>query len=189
MINSKITYAEKLDYYVKTRNLIPYRLHPKARYRNRCFYWIANEGKWFRVEEVEYNFADRANPILDHVIIVWMDNMQGYICTDLCIYDFRLEKDKFGIRNLDTLINTDESYTGAEIEYWFFVHDIDFLDDKYSEFWKYINRESKCCIDPNRYYYIYAEEDKDNNYRKVIFELDPIKRKFKIDNKHPCNKS
>lgn len=27
MINSKITYTEKLDYYVRTQNLIPYRLH------------------------------------------------------------------------------------------------------------------------------------------------------------------
>ena len=188
MINSKITYTEKLDYYVRTQNLIPYRLHPRARYRNHCFYWIANEDKWFRIEEVEYSFADRSNPILDHIIVTWMDRLQGYICTDLCIYDFRLEKDKFCIRDLETLINTDDSYTGAEIEYWFYIHDIDFHDDKYSEFWKYLSRDSDCRIEASKYYYIYAKEI-DGTYTDIIFELDPIKRKFKPDNKLHYNRS
>lgn len=181
MIKSKITYAEKLDYYVKNYNLIPYRLHPKARYRTNCYYWIAMEEKWFKVEEVEYCFNNRTNPILDHVQIMWMDHLQGYICTDLCIYDFRLEKDKFNIRGLKTLVNTNESYSGAEIEYWLFVHDISIMDDKYTEFWKYIDRDSESHIDSNRFYYIYAKEDSKGNYYNVYFKLDPTRHKFGLD--------
>ena len=180
MIN-KISYTDKLDYYVRHYNLIPYRLHKNARYRNNCFYWIDYENKWFKVEEVEYDFS-KPIPLLDHVQVLWMDNLQGYISTDLSIYDFRLGKDKYNIRERKCIVNVDESFAGGEIEYWLFIHNITFLDEKYEEFWKYLDLYSRIRIDPSKYYFIIADEIKVNGvekYKNVKFIEDPTRTKFR----------
>lgn len=173
-----ISYADKLDQYVENEHLIPYRLHPNARYRNNCYYWISAEEKWFKVEEVQYIFNIGSKPMLDHVQVMWMDKLQAYLCTDLNIYDFRLERDKFGIRGYNTLVNQGISFAGAEIEYWMFKHHITFINEKFKEFWKYIDRNNKYHIEADRYYYIFAEEQ-NGIYTNVKFILDPSRKKFK----------
>lgn len=174
----KITYTEKLDKYVKSNNLIPYRLHSNARFRNNCYYWISYDNQWLKVEEVLYNFNFKPYPMLDHIIARYQDGTYSYICTDLTIYDFGLEKDKYNIRDKETIINCNESFSGGEIEYWFFVHNITSLDKKYKEFWKFFDTFSSYRIESYKYYYIKATV-KNGVYTKVKFVLDKSKEKFR----------
>jgi hypothetical protein len=174
---SRITYADKLDEYVELEDLIPYRLHPRARYRNNCYYWIDYENKWFKVTEVLYDFKGSSTPMLDHVIVTYTDGTSSYICTDLTIYDFRLERDKYEIRNKE-IINSEESFAGGEIEYWFFKHHITSFDPEYKEFWKFFDISSGLRIEPNKFYFIRADVV-DDVYTNVRFINDPTREKFR----------
>jgi hypothetical protein len=173
----RVTYTEALDKFVKSDYLIPYRLHPNARYRTNCYYWIAWENRWFKAEEVLYDFKGSAIPILDHVITRYDDGTSSYICTDLTIYDFRLEKDKFDVRSQE-IINSANSYAGGEIEYWFFIHNINFVSGKYKNFWEYLEPYGKNRIDPSKFYFVKADMVNDM-YINIRFILDPTKEKFK----------
>lgn len=176
MTCKKVSYGKKLDQYVKSNNYIPYRLHPNARYRNNCYYWSNYDDMQFKVEEVQYDFYTSPKPILDHVIIRYQDGFRAWSCTDLSILDFRLEKDKYDIKDKD-IINSKLSFSGGEIEYWFFIHDIQFYD-KYKGFWKYIDPNSESRIDPNKFYFIVAEE-RYGNFVGIKFILDTTQEKFK----------
>lgn len=175
----KITYTEKLNRYVKSDNLIPYRLHKNARFRNNCYYWISYDDQWMKVEEVLYNFNFYPNPLLDHIIARSQDGNVSYICTDLSINDFRLEKDKYNIRNKENIINCNESFSGGEIEYWLFIHDITSLNKKYREFWKYLSVSGKDRIDSNKYYFIKADISDNEIYTNVKFIHDRTREKFR----------
>lgn len=172
----KITYSEKLDIYARDSHTIPYRLHSKARYRNNCWYWIGYEDERFKVTEVLYNF-DQVTPILDHVIMKSGEGYTSWISTDLTIYDFFLESDTNNIRN-DNIINSGKSYTGGEIEYWFFMRNISFMSNRYKNFSKYLNPNSDNKIDPFKYYYIKAIEV-NNIYTTVEFITDKTREKFR----------
>lgn len=174
MIQS-ISYTEKLDKYVEKENLIPYRLHKNARYRTNCYYWIDYDRKWFRVDEVEYDFST-AIPTLGHATVEWMDGLWAYICTDLTIYDFRLERDKYNIRNMD-IINSEESFAGGEIEYWLFKHKVNFIEKKYKGFQKYFDRSGNSAIDSSKYYFIKADLV-NGEYKNVKLILDTEHEKF-----------
>lgn len=173
----KVSYGEKLDRYVRNEHVIPYRLHPNARYRRNCYYWDSWEDKWFKVEDVQYDFSTPPIPTLDHVQTRDKDGLLSWITTDLTIFDFRLERDKFNIRN-ENIINSKQSFAGGEIEYWFFKHDITSFNEKYQEFWKYLDPNSICKVDPNKYYFITAKEV-NGVYRNVKFTIDPTQEKFK----------
>lgn len=174
----RVTYTEKLDKYVISDNIIPYRLHKNSRFRKNCYYWISYDNQWLKVEEVLYNFNVRPNPLLDHVIAKYQGGAVSYICTDLTIYDFMLEKDKYNIRSKSTIINCNESFSGGEIEYWIFRHNITSIDPKYREFWKFLDTFSKYRIESDKYYYIKASE-KNGVYTNVRFILDKSREKFR----------
>ena len=181
MIGS-ISYADKLDEFVISDNLIPYRLHPNARYRTNCYYWISWECQWLKAEEVVYDFKP-PKPMLDHIIAKFKDGNVSWLCTDLSIYDIRLEKDIYEIRN-NEIINSDESFSRGEIEYWFFRNGITFIRKQYHEFQKFFDPQSELKLDPDKFYYIKADRRK-CNYVNVRIELDPTREKFKKGRSHP----
>ena len=172
----QISYGDKLDKYVEAMNIIPYRLHRNSRYRTNCFYWIDYERSWFKVEEVEYNF-DTTPPQLDHVTVSWMDGNRAWLCTDLTMYDFRLEKDKYKIAD-QKIINSDKSYVGGEIEYWLFRHHANFIQRKWRGFQKYFDPYSELCVDPNKFYFVKARKSGRGQYSYVELILDPTCEKF-----------
>lgn len=172
----KISYDERLDVYVKNSHTIPYRLRPKARYRRNCWYWIGYESERFKVTEVLYNF-ERSVPVLDHAIVMSGNGYTSWICTDLTIYDFFLELDIHNIRNIN-IINSNNSFTGGEIEYWFFMKNISLMSNKYKNFYRFLNINSDYRIDPFKYYYIKAIE-LNNTYITVDFIVDMTREKFR----------
>lgn len=173
---SRVAYSNGLDRYVRENYNIPYRLHSKARYRNKCWYWIEHERDVFKVTEVLYDFRDKT-PVLDHVILKSSNGYVSWICTDLTTYDFFIERDIHDIRN-QKIINSNKSFSGGEIEYWFFINKISLTCNKYKNFAKYLDPKSCYKIEPLKYYYICARENK-GTYKNIEFIIDSSKVKFK----------
>lgn len=173
---SRVIYSNGLDRCIKENYNIPYRLHQKARYRNKCWYWLEHERDVFKVEEVLYEF-DGPAPTLNHVILRSSNGYMSWICTDLTTYDFFIERDIYNIRN-QKIINSNKSFSGGEIEYWFFMNEISLNSNKYKNFAKYLNPRSCYKLEPFKYYYICARESK-GSYRNIEFIVDPNKVKFK----------
>lgn len=141
---------EKLQKKIKTKHLIPYRMHPSIKYKNGHWYYSDYWSQSFKVLEVHYDKYD----ILKDAYIKWDDGNYGLICTDLDFSDFELMQDKKDLHNLKDIVNSDKLYTGAEIAYWFYIHDIDCFNKKYKGFSKFIDRFSIFRIADSAYYTI-----------------------------------
>lgn len=168
-------YNEDLDRYVRDSYSIPYRLHMNSRYRNNCYYWSSYWSKWFKVIEAEYDFSF-PKPKFVGGIVQWSDTGMGYITTDLTTEDFRLELDNDRIRH-DRLINSGISYTGAEIEYWFFINKIEEKNPiLYQKFKRFIT-PGQSMLNPMKYYFL-SMKVINGNIQKVKAKPDKSKVKF-----------
>lgn len=164
-----MSYNPDLDRHVIEQHYIPYRLHPGSRYRTNCYYWSTYWGKWFKVEEVEYDFG-HTPPKLIGVQVRWADGGYGYLSTDLSEEDFRIELDKNRIRDLN-IINSGCSYSGAEIEYWFFLHP---EEKRYQMLFRsYLKGKLR----PETFYFLYVKRDKNRNKYAVV-KQDNTREKF-----------
>ena len=137
---SKVIYSPNgiLEREINRKHIIPYRVNRYIKYEVNKWYYSSYWRQCFRVLSVKYN----SNGILEDAYIQWDDYNYGLICTDLCDQDYKMEKDFYDIYNKD-IINSDKSYTGAQIVYWFYMNNIDCFNRKYRGFWKFIDNTSK----------------------------------------------
>lgn len=151
-IMKEIIYSSnnKFENFLKNNNFIPYRVSPRIQYENRKYYYSDYWGNIFQVLNVTYE-----NNLLSNAYIKWEDGNYGLICTDLDFRDYKLVKDKKNICNKD-IINDNEYYTGAEIIFWFFKHNINCFNQKYKGFWKYIDSSSAHRLADNTKYKLSA---------------------------------
>ena len=136
--NVIVTYNKKLEEKIRNKHLIPYRVSPSIKYENGKWYYSDYWGQCFRVLEVNYSRYG----VLKDCYIKWDDGNYGLICTDLDFADLRIIKDYKEIYKLDEIVNSEAVYTGAEIVYWFFTHNINCFNKKYKGFWKFIDNFS-----------------------------------------------
>ena len=75
--------------------------------------------------------------------------------TYLQVKTWRLcRENKERIEKVD-LINSEKSYTGAEIKYWFLMNNIDLESgSQYAGFWSFLNPCSKNLLIDNKFYYV-----------------------------------
>jgi len=115
-----------------------------------CNHW----GQCFRVLSKEF---DDNNEFLGYYI-QWDDNKYGFYSSSPEIYrDLILEPDINGIANLNNIINNNIAYTGAEVVFWFYSHNINGLNRKYKGFWKYIDAFSRFRLADNSKYKLYGK--------------------------------
>lgn len=163
-------YGVELDEYVLQKKAIPYRLHEHSRFRNNCFYWIDYWGKWLKVIKAEYEFG-YVYPRFIGAYVRWSDGNMGYISTDLVPEDFKIEVDNASMFEKQ-IVNTGESYTGAEIEYWLFVRGID--RGRFKKFKHILND-----LDPFTYYFVNAKVCRRGRFYDVTISVDKNKPKKK----------
>lgn len=165
-MDSRIRYSSgsSLERKIKEKKLIPYHLYPNDRYKKKQWYFCLYDNIIFKVLEVKYNKDGE----LDHAYIRTDDNLYSYIASDLTDEDYYIERDTEQIYK-ENIINSTKTYTGAEIIYWFFIHDITSFDKKYKNFWIYLDRYSTYRISDYSRYYVIADQDKDGNYINCKF--------------------
>lgn len=159
-MNKKITYTSNgsLEKQIKSKKIIPYLLYPNERYKLNKWYYSFYYNSIFKITEVEY--TERGE--LDYALTKTDDGNFNHISTELdFLEDYAIYYDRRKICDMN-IINNPESFTGAEIVYWFFVHDIDCFNLKYQGFWKYIDRYSKYRIADRDRYFIKAKILNDN---------------------------
>lgn len=151
---SQISYSidGRLEKQIRQKKIIPYMIFPNEKYKINKWYYSYYYDNVFKVEEVEYN----EDGSLNSAYIKTDENTYSYITTDLDLEDYSVYKDRREIYKMN-IINNSESFTGAEIVYWFFINNITSFDKKYHGFWKYIDRYSKDRINDRDRYYIKAK--------------------------------
>lgn len=149
-MNSKIMYTNNgnLEKQIKTKKIIPYMVYPNEGYKKGKWYYSLFFNTIFKVLEANYS-----NGELESAYTVSDDGNKSVICTDLDFQeDYSISRDRRGIYKMD-IINYPESFTGAEIVYWFFINNITSFDKKYENFWKYVDRYSlDRVLDRERYF-------------------------------------
>jgi hypothetical protein len=153
-MNKKITYTANgsLEKQIKLKKIIPYYLFPNEKYKVNKWYYSFYYNIIFKVTEVNY----KKDGELEYAFTKTDDNNYSMISTDIdSTEDFAIYHDKKAIYKKE-IINSEESYTGAEIVYWFFINDIDCFNKRYQGFWKYVDRYSKYRISDRDKYFIKA---------------------------------
>lgn len=172
-MKNTISYSSPaLETYIKDKNVIPYSMSPNDKMIRSKWYFDSAYGYLIKIIEVQYT-----NGMLDHAITRSIEGYQSYIITPLNYRsDYYIEFDAEKIFKKD-IINSESSYTGAEIRYWFFKNNITAFDKKYINFWKYVDSYSPDKIDDRMKYFIQASVDKEGNYIDCKF-LKDFKKKI-----------
>ena len=169
-MNKDITYStlgSNIDNRIKRKHIIPYSIFPGEKYKKGKWYFNRYDNMFFKVLDVTYT-----NGNLEEVYIKTDEGNYCSIATDLSDEDLLVEKDKNNIYKLPTLFNSNISYTGAEITYWFFMHDINCMNKEYSNFWKFVDRYSLDRLDEKTKYFLYCTRNKWGNIKSVRIKED-----------------
>lgn len=145
----RIVYSNnpRMEEKIRNNHFIPYKVNRSIKYEANRTYYSDYWNQYFKVLSVKYN----KQGVLDNAEVFWEDKNYGLICTDLCEYDLRLDRDYEKIYKHD-IINSGKSYTGAQIVYWFFMNNINCFNRKYKGFWKFIDNFSAYRLnDYNKY--------------------------------------
>lgn len=152
--------SKKLDKLIRGNKFIPYRISDvenafEIGKRYFIYYWDSS----FKVlskeksEDIELGYC-----------VKWDDNKYGMYNTNIDpVSDYLLEPDSKNLHNIN-IINDDNEYTGAEIVYWFYIHNINYFNKQYKGFWKFLDRSSIYRISDNKKYKLYAEVNEKGKY-------------------------
>lgn len=159
---------------IKSRGLIPYSVLPRQKYEENEWYFSTYYDQLFKVISVEYK-----NNKLDHAYIKSDEGYYSWIVTELSDWDVQIKRDYKNIAK-GPIINTNLSYTGAEIMYWFFVNEISEFNKKYRGFWKYVDISSKGRLDEKTRYFIRGEINGKGIYTNCVISIDYSKKNYSI---------
>ena len=154
-MNSQILYTNNgsLEKQIRSKKIIPYMVYPNEKFKVNKWYYNQFYNEIFKVLEVKYN----EDGSLDYANIMTDSNNYSMISTDICYSeDYAISRDRRSIYKMN-IINYNESFTGAEIIYWFFMNDINAFNKKYHGFWKYVDRYSLHRISDRERYYVKAQ--------------------------------
>lgn len=154
-MNNTISYTidGSLEKQIRLKKIIPYMVFPNERFKTNKWYYSYYYNNIFKVLDCCYT----KNGILEYAYIMSDDGNYSMISTDICsTEDYCISRDRRSIYKID-IVNYPESFTGAEIVYWFFINNISSFDIKYQGFWKYIDRYSIDRVSDRDRYYIKAK--------------------------------
>ena len=172
------SHDNSLERLIKRKRIIPYQINPGDKFIKGKWYYDTYYNSLFKVTEVKYNSGN----ILDYAITKSDEGYSSYITSPLSPYeDYIIDFDTKDIATMN-IINSERSFTGAEIRYWFFMNDINCFDPKYKYFWTYVDTYSNNKVADKQKYFLYAGL-KNNVYTKcrVIKDINKTKRQLTIE--------
>ena len=172
------SHDNSLERLIKRKRIIPYQINPGDKFIKGKWYYDTYYNSLFKVTEVKYNSGN----ILDYAITKSDEGYSSYITSPLSPYeDYIIDFDTKDIATMN-IINSERSFTGAEIRYWFFMNDINCFDPKYKYFWTYVDTYSNNKVADKQKYFLYAGL-KNNVYTKcrVIKDINRTKRQLTIE--------
>lgn len=157
-MKNTISYNECLEELIKEKKLIAYELSPNDKLIKNKWYFDSYYQKLIKVINVEYTHG-----ILDHAETKSIEGYKSYITTPLGINDYYIEFDREFLYK-KKIININQSFTGAEIRYWFFMNNIDCFNKKYRNFWQYVDTYSSNRLNDKARYFLKAKLNKHGYY-------------------------
>ena len=134
-------FPEELEYIIKKKGFIPRRV-TNARLKPKHKYYIPEYKGIVKVEDI----ISISN--INYYIITYGNGMNG--CTSAQMTGYELLKDYYHIADKN-IINSDQSYYGYEIRFWFVKNQIDIHKIKYKGFYKYFTDKDYIISDFKRY--------------------------------------
>lgn len=146
------SFDNSLEKLIKRKRVIPYQANPGDRFMRGKWYYDLFYSTLYKILDVKYG----TNNMLEYAITKSDEGYSSYITTPLSPYeDYIIDFDTNDIAETN-IINSEKSYTGAEIRYWFFMNDITCFDPKYRYFWTYVDTYSNNRISDKQKYFLYA---------------------------------
>ena len=158
-------YPPKLEEYIRKNKYIPRKVRDNEHLKLYHRYWLEDYNEVVKVDDI---FIVRCVEYYS----IRCKSMVSCIPAPVPKYTYELLHNKECIEKVD-LINSEKSYTGAEIKYWFLMNNIDLeFGSQYAGFWSFLNPCSKNLLIDNKFYYVsYNIERK----QKCQIILDKIK--------------
>lgn len=144
----KYIYSEALEEEVKKTHYIPRKFRENEKLKLYHKYWIPEFGGTVKVNEIEYIDG------IPYYFIKFSKNMSAnitYPCNFSGMYEMLHNYDNIENENI---INSQKSYSGAEIKFWFICNNIDFNDPLYKGFCPFLDDTSMSVVADNKYYFV-----------------------------------
>lgn len=143
-------YDEELEYILKKKNLIPRLLRDNVLKYKRKYYIRSIPGISY-VENIDNIHSTY------YYFIRYGSNMRGNLTYPIndTIYELNYDVDEI---YKDDIINSNQSYYGDEIKYWFIKNNINLENSKYKGFCTYLNPNSKRVISDYKRYKVYYDK-------------------------------
>ena len=140
-------YPPKLEEYIRKNKYIPRKVRDNEHLKLYHRYWLEDYNEVVKVDDI---FIVRCVEYYS----IRCKSMVSCIPAPVPKYTYELLHNKERIEKVD-LINSEKSYTGAEIKYWFLMNNIDLeFGSQYSGFWSFLNPCSKNLLIDNKFYYV-----------------------------------
>ena len=140
-------YPPKLEEYIRKNKYIPRKVRENEHLKLYHRYWLEDYNEVVKVDDI---FIVRCVEYYS----IRCKSMVSCIPAPVPKYTYELLHNKECIEKVD-LINSEKSYTGAEIKYWFLMNNIDLeFGSQYAGFWSFLNPCSKNLLIDNKFYYV-----------------------------------
>ena len=140
-------YPPKLEEYIRKNKYIPRKVRDNEHLKLYHRYWLEDYNEVVKVDDI---FMVRCIEYYS----IRCKSMVSCIPAPVPKYTYELLHNKECIEKVD-LINSEKSYTGAEIKYWFLMNNIDLeFGSQYAGFWSFLNPCSKNLLIDNKFYYV-----------------------------------
>lgn len=160
-------YPVSLEKYLKDNPMyLPRKTKEDERLKLYHRYWLTQTDFFVKIVDVfdcfgiEYYTVKRANSLMASLSYPF----------DNSVYELLI--DKLDIGSIKNIVNSNRSYSGAQIRYWFFLHQEALLSKKYEGFISYIEMNSKSTIADDKYYFLLANTNKKGVYKDCKIKLD-----------------
>lgn len=148
-------YPEKLEKFILAGNIyIPRKIKQDEHLKLYKRYWLVQDDEYLKVDQV-YSVEDQ-----EYYSVKYLNGLYGEISFPLNHnFTYELFCDKKNVTNMETILNQRYSFTGAEIKFWFFIHNIDLEEEMYNGFISFLDPDSKSLIADDKHYFLKAKLD------------------------------
>ena len=160
---TKHIYPEGLEFEIYKSGYIPRLMKPGERLKVFHKYWTPYFDGLIKITDIEnicgtYYYYIRYNSKLfgcfSHPLPTVINNYE-------LLHNYNnIEK--------DNIINSNKSYTGAEIKFWFVKNQIDFDSPKYKGFWPFLDPKSKNVLQDSKYYFVVRKSSRRQQFQIIL---------------------
>lgn len=157
-----IIYTDKMEEFLRKQNYtyLPRKIREQEHLKLYKKYYSTLSDTCFKVNQVYYTGGIEYYSVKEIGTLLFAEISYPYESE----YLYELLTDRRNVIHLQNIINTNISYSGAEIKLWFLYQKDNNKLSKYSKFISFIDPNSKSVICDEKYYFLYGKESEKGIY-------------------------